>query len=446
MENQIETVYLDDGNMQRYQIISDFNWKEVNFTSFHFNKQIIKEMAHLFRINIIPKDPSFYGTLIFYNLPSSFILDLNNEVEIGKIYKPQILLNHYFQEAANSNELKIVKDKLIFQDEKLQNIYKFLEDSDRIAIEKGKSDEILFLPLDSALGHLSDNCSTTVICNSHFFLMEKTDRDSPYDEIGTPHSLALKDGKILLPPLNHRESLLVDYNNKVQIAKIEITDLKIKIDDHIFEDQINSTFYYRPENRITAPIDGIDIVIVADKVVAIKKGGNTQIPMAGFVIQTKMNDFEIKNITVEYLGKTQEFLFGVQVGPAMMTNNIKTKSLTCPFYKGEGTPFPSTVYPLDFDKGRAARIGIGEKEGRSLLIWAEGAGKLGYEKGKESCGASLKEFADFCENKSITNLINLDGGGSAQIIYKNKRYLKIADRKADTVTEAERPVPYGITL
>ena len=41
-------------------------------------------------------------------------------------------------------------------------------------------------------------------------------------------------------------------------------------------------------------------------------------------------------------------------------------------------------------------------------------------------------------------MINLDGGGSAQILYKNKRMLKIADRKNDKFSEAERPISLGL--
>jgi len=46
----------------------------------------------------------------------------------------------------------------------------------------------------------------------------------------------------------------------------------------------------------------------------------------------------------------------------------------------ESLPYPSTAFPLDFTKGRAARIGLGSFANKPILIWAEGAGKLGYVK------------------------------------------------------------------
>ena len=78
-----------------------------------------------------------------------------------------------------------------------------------------------------------------------------------------------------------------------------------------------------------------------------------------------------------------------------------------------------------------------------MLVWAEGAGKLRYTPGKDSCGASLSEMAELCSSLGMRNGINLDGGGSAQILLDGRRSLCISDRNPDN-TEAERAVPAGI--
>jgi hypothetical protein len=129
-----------------------------------------------------------------------------------------------------------------------------------------------------------------------------------------------------------------------------------------------------------------------------------------------------------------------------MVKNEQVKKLFVPFYKGEGTPFPATCYPLDFKKARAARIGLGIYKETPILIWAEGAGKLGHIKGEESCGVSLLEFGNFCNSFGISDFVNLDGGGSAQILLNNKRALKIADRENDAITEIERPLPIVLCI
>ena len=112
----------------------------------------------------------------------------------------------------------------------------------------------------------------------------------------------------------------------------------------------------------------------------------------------------------------------------------------------DGVPFPPSLYPMNFEKARAARIALGaDPEGKPMLLWAEGAAKIGHVPGKGSCGASLSDMARICRELGMFNAVNLDGGGSAQMLLKNSRSLKISDRETDG-TETERPVPMGLTV
>ena len=86
-----------------------------------------------------------------------------------------------------------------------------------------------------------------------------------------------------------------------------------------------------------------------------------------------------------------------------------------------------------------------DRSGRPAVIWAEGAGKLAYSPGKDSCGASLSEMADICLKAGLVNAVNLDGGGSAQILMNGNRSLMISDRNPDN-TEAERAIPVGLMI
>ena len=79
-----------------------------------------------------------------------------------------------------------------------------------------------------------------------------------------------------------------------------------------------------------------------------------------------------------------------------------------------------------------------------MVLWAEGAPKQGYKPGKDSCGASLSEMADICSAVGMVNAVNLDGGGSAQILLNHQRSLLISDRKG--MEETERPVPLGLMV
>ena len=62
-----------------------------------------------------------------------------------------------------------------------------------------------------------------------------------------------------------------------------------------------------------------------------------------------------------------------------------------------------------------------------------------------SCGASLLETEEYCEKAGMMNAVNLDGGGSAQILLHGRRELELSDRKEDG-TGQERPVPLGLIV
>jgi len=443
VESKIVKVELEDNNIEKYQIVTGFDWQDLIFKSPPFDKKTIKAMARLYDVNIIPKDPEKYGNLIFYNINEKEY-DLDRNTEIGYIFNNQILLNYYFNKARDEDKIIIENGKFIFEDKVLNDIFIDLKERDRIAFAKGEKNTFSFFPVSSDLGYLSDIQKSKLLVNSHFFLMDETDIDSLYDEIGTPHGFAMYKSKIFIPPLNHRKSLVVDNNNNVNVEYFHVTDFILEIDNEKYIHNNNSKIYTRPDYRETPKCKGVAIIVVKNKVVAIKKGGNVVIPMAGYVIQIE-KEISLNSLDVKYIFEKQ-YLFAVQVGPTMISNHNQFKDFDTPFYIGNGTPFPSTVYPLDFVKGRAARIGLGTYKNEPILIWAEGAGKLGHIKGDESCGASLLEFSNFCKDYGIKNLINLDGGGSAQLIFNNKKELKIADRHIDKVSEAERPIPYALII
>lgn len=446
MESIIETVYLNDGNIQKYQIIEGFDWNNLNYKETTFDKKVMRKMVNLYRLNIIPKNPMEFGILIFYHLGDEIgDLKLSQSTEVGQIFDQNILLNYYFEKNNMEGKIKEVDGKIIFEDKNLQRIFDVLLDNGLVDIVRGLNSKLMFMPMCKNIGYPSLIKGYDLVCNAHFFLMEKSDLDSAYDLLGTAHSLALFKHEIISPPLNHRNAILVKNDNSIELRVLEVGELGVVFDNNtVFRHQKNAKFYTRPENRITPKINGFDYIIVNNKIVAINEGGKSRIPMAGFVIQSDIK-VDVNKTTVKYICDDC-YKFGIQVGPALMKNGVMATTLDCPFYDGKGTPYPSTVYPMDFNNSRAARIGLGEKDNKPVLIWAEGSGKMGYIKGEKSCGASLSEFAKFVNSKGITNLINLDGGGSSQIIFRGERYLKIADRLDDTVTEDERPVPSVIVI
>ena len=55
-------------------------------------------------------------------------------------------------------------------------------------------------------------------------------------------------------------------------------------------------------------------------------------------------------------------------------------------------------------------------------------------------------MADIAVELGLRNAINLDGGGSAQILVDNVRTLRISDRNKEDNSDAERLVPLGLVV
>ncbi|HKL59710.1 MAG TPA: phosphodiester glycosidase family protein [Sphaerochaeta sp.] len=446
MRNIIETVQHESGEIQRYQIVEGFDWNNVDFLFPGFDTRSISEIARLYAINIIPKHPELYGLIAFFHIPEDMDIACPMEEKDGRSFVKNVAASIYLNNQVKQGMIKW-EGSFIVEDARASSLISQLEQNNLMRTVKGEKNDVWFIPINAKMGFLSNQEQEPCIVNSHFFLMDPTDIDSPYCELGTPYGLALKDGLILLPPLNHRPVLLVDKQGRTVVQHVELISLAVEIDGVHYIHNKNAHFYFRPEHRSTPVHTMTDIIITEDKVLAIRSGGGTTIPMAGFVISVEKS-LDITDTKVTYHG-LEEYGFGVQVGPSMMEDHKMVGYLNCPFYdkKKDKVPFPSTVYPLPFETARAARIAVGAKrEGEPVLIWAEGAGKLKYKPKQDSTGCSLLELAKFCASQGYDDILNLDGGGSAQILWEGTRLMQISDRYDPSDLEAERPVPSALIL
>ena len=167
------------------------------------------------------------------------------------------------------------------------------------------------------------------------------------------------------------------------------------------------------------------------------------------MIQTDQMVEKISDKNVKFHG-LEDVLFAIQVGNSVLINGKKTKSFLSPFYhflRPWEVSYPPAMYPLNYKTDRAPRIVLGaDKQNRPILVWLEGAGKFGHVIGEGSCGASMSETAEICEEIGLYNAVHLDGGGSAQILIGNQRKLKISDRDPQDFSEKERAVAMGLYL
>ena len=439
MRSKIITSTHHDGEVQRTQVVSGFSWSDLCFCSPDFDRRSICEIARLYRINIVRKDPARYGTLVFFHLPEAMEHPFSQRVGKDVVYSANVAASMALNERSQAGTL-VYEGTFVSEEQAIAPFLHHLCHEGLLEVVQGDGAGLCFFAVSGRLGFAS-TVTAPLVVNSHFFVMDPTDLDSPYCVLGTPYGLMLTDGVILAPPLNGRPCLVIDRFGESAITDVSLTDLTIEIDTRCYRHGKGARFYARPDHRITPASRGSDIIITEARVVAVRDGGETEIPMAGFVLALDER-ITVTDPQVRFFG-LEEYVFGVQVGPPMVHDAVVYQSLASPFYdrSGNGIPFPPTVYPMPYESARAARIAIGtDNDGKAVVIWAEGASKCRHVAGEGSSGSSLLELAHFCAEQGYTNIVNLDGGGSAQILFNGERALCISDRYDDN-EEAERPVP-----
>ena len=418
MNSYIKEYKYEDNEIQKVQVVTLDNWQSLDFIKPEISPDALKHLASIYQDYFVAKAPYVFGTMVVFHVPDNIELPFKS--------------NYLDRHIACKNYLK--KN---YKTIEAQKFMKQLEDLGYLYVVKGKNKFMHnFMPYES-IGFLS-NINAKLLVNSSFFTFDVFDSDSKYDIYGTPIGLYMKNGVIYNPPLFNREVFLVDKDNKVTIKKLRLKDIDVSIKGEIYE---------RPFYRNTPKSSDYDVVVIGDKIVDICKGGHTRIPSSGFIINTK-EKHEIGE-TVTYSG-LENIIFGIECGNSIIIDGKKTEGFVSKFYHlfrpGE-ILYPPTHYPHDYFKDRAPRIALGQDyNDKPVIIWAEGSSKYKHIKGVDSIGATLNDMANILTDLHIKNAINLDGGGSAQILLDGKRELKISDRDFTNNLESERPVPIALIV
>lgn len=446
IDSGIRTIEYPNGEIQRVQLVCFDSLAKLDFLRPEYDRRAFDRVADLYEQFIVPSKPYVFGQLVLFHLPQDIDICFRNKTKaFGTVADSTVAAA-----IALRRGVRIIGGKPVFLNGKAKKLWQELEKHSYIRIIRGKLPVTTIIPVGDGFGFLSENeINAELKVNSSFFIMDRFDCMTPYDMLGKPVGLMVKDGTVLNPPMFLRESLLCRRDGSVSIEITDLRKLKIEINGKEYRHGENAAVYLRPETRKTPHHDGTDVVVSGGKVVAVKEGGGTFVPSSGFVMSIGVENYVNLNDVVEYRG-LEDVSFGIQVGNSIIVEGRKTEKFISPFYniyKLWSTSFPPSLYPLDFEKARAPRIALGtDRKGRGMLAWIEGPGKFSEDFSKESCGASLKETADICEMLGMFNAVNLDGGGSAQILLNNSRALKVSDRNAGDFSEAERAVPAGLLI
>lgn len=444
MKSEIKIFPYENGEIQRVHLVCPESWSEIELLQPEWSDKAVDCFYKIYKQFLVPAAPWVFGNIVLFRLPEDV------SVPFGHITGAYGEVADELTAAAVClrKGIFLMREKVCFRNERVKKLWKTLESQDCIRIVRGKLPITTIIPIGREAGFMTETEPDAAMkVNGSFFIMDPFDCATPYDHIGANFGLFVKDGVVEHPPMYEREALIVKKDGQVTIAQPSIRDLSVTIGDHTFIHGQNAHFYTRPTWARTPIGRGKSLVIIGRQVAAVCDG-SAPVPGSGFVIRTNDCCGIKAGDTVTY-GGMEDVLFGIQVGNSIIRDGVKTEDFISKFYNIKGLSriaFPPSLYPLDYNGARAARIAIGaDSEGKPMILWAEGAAKLGHKSGVDSCGASLADMARICAELGMVNGVNLDGGGSAQILVNNKRSLMISDRNTD-FTESERPVPMGLII
>lgn len=461
MKSEVKEYIRPDGAIQRVQVVRFDDWSQLDFLQLEHHEGALECFCDIYRNYLVPAAPWIFRSMIMFQLPKDLEVDfpMDEGTKYGQVSNPLTVAAIMLQ-----NGVKLKKGRPFFKNDQAKELWQKLEGQGCIRVVCGKMPGTKVIPVGKLCGYLSEQeTKAQMKVNASFFIMDPIDCASIYDEVGTILGLCVKEGMVLNPPLYGREAFLVKTDGSITIRELDVKDLRIEINGTVYAHDKNASIYTRPKRSVTPNDKRTKFVIIGNRVAAVKHGGSVSIPASGFVLCVEDKSTEDRNdasketqagvieagMPVVYHG-LEDVSFGIQVGNSIIREGKRTEQFISKFYnirKLERVPFPPSLYPMDYENGRAARIALGaDAEGKPMIFWAEGAGKLSYIKGEDSTGASLREMTEIAENIGMVNGVNLDGGGSAQILINNRRTLKISDRKKTDNSEAERLVPLGLVV
>ena len=439
MRSELHTFPMPEGEHQRVQLVQLDSWQQLESFSPQPARQALDCFAGIYRNYLIPACPWVFGNLVLFRLPEG-TEGLEESPATDPLTAAAMQLRKH---------LRFHGNQPVACDRKTQKLWTQLEMQDCVRVVRGKLPVTTIIPVADVSGFMAQTAQEAEMkVNGSFFIMDPFDCATPFDHVGTCFGLYVKDGVVERPPLYGREALIVKKDGNVQVAVPELSKTKVQIGGYTFTAGENARIYTRPRWAKAPAGKGKKLVIVGRRVEAVYDS-SAPVPASGFVMAVD-GDCAVKaGDAVTYLGM-EDVAFGIQVGNSIVKDGVPTMEFKSRFYNIRAlqpVPYPPCLYPLKYHASRAARIALGaDKTGKPMLLWAEGAAKLGHEPGKDSCGATLADMARICKELGFENAVNLDGGGSAQILLKNRRSLQVSDRSAADFTESERPVPMGLMV
>jgi hypothetical protein len=208
----------------------------------------------------------------------------------------------------------------------------------------------------------------------------------------------------------------------------------------------------RTTSHTPRSLDRIEFVLCGARIVAINEGGETLIPQSGVVLSLPADTLALavaknvcdnRNLDVRLsvdLGTDEQVEHAVQVGPQIIRHGspvavaVELDSMVeqyVPLCHGTGEEGIPPVY-LSRDNvlhKRLARLGLGVRPDNMVyVVLIEGTEDRSAIPGRDSVGANLSELTEQFLKLGCSDAVALDGGGSAEMLWRGGSITEVSDR------------------
>lgn len=320
------------------------------------------------------------------------------------------------------------------------------------------------------LGHVQPGA---LLLNTHFFVYDPRELDSPLAAIGDPIGMVASGGRIQRPPILPRATLTLTGRGW-GVERLAADDLVIDLADgttlypqvttgvdahsHAEPTRDRPVLAYRGAASLPgagrSPSPAYEICLQGRHVSLIRSGGSIDPPHGALVVSFARSpgrgvlDALEQRPTVRYrIPRLPDLITALQAGPTLLRGGDVV--IAAPSFQDErfltlGSPDPTApvAFPADADRTRAGRVGVGVTREKTLVIVAvQGTSSMSESGSDAPEGCTLMELAELLAEAGAVDALNLDGGGSTQVFAGPGVLIGSTDARAVPGAAFDRPVP-----
>lgn len=332
------------------------------------------------------------------------------------------------------------------------------------------------------LRHLGVAQPSALLLNTHFFVYDPRELDSPLAAIGDAIGMVASHGRVQRPPILPRATLTLSIEGW-QVQHVGADDLAIDLPDGTTlqprsepdhgtaaatlvasaDAPERPVLVYRggastrPEERPQRP--AYEVCLQGRHVSLLRSGRAVQAPHGALLLsfqtppsKTLLQALEARPVVRYRVPRIEGLTTALQVGPQLLRGGevvVDTASFRDERFQtlGSHDPTAPVTFPTDVDRTRAGRVGIGVTRSNTLVIVAvQGTSSLSDGRPDAPEGCTLVELAELLLEAGAVDALNCDGGGSTQVFAGSGALLGSTDARAVPGATFDRPVPIAAAV